>query len=340
MFSLVTYSSRTESNITAVNISNGIFTNRFSILYSIFDLDISYNRPKFDSFTVWNSNGITITDNNTVGTLPYAIFISRNNTIYIPGRNIDGIYIWMNDSINPTKKINTNQQIQFSIFVTSSGHMYTSHDSRPYQISQWMSSETSTSATIAYGDGLCPGIFVDINSTLYCSIYYKNKVLSKPLSSSLNILTIVAGIGVAGNAANMLNDPRGLFVDDNFDLYVADFNNNRIQLFRPGQQNAITVAGNSSLNQTITLNHPIHVVLDIDKYLFIIDQYNHRIVRSGPNGFRCIIGCTGSSGSTADRLHNPTSMAFDSFGNIYVVDEENHRIQKFLRLNKTLSKHL
>ena len=340
MFSLVTYSSQKESNITAVNISNGMFTDHLSILYIVFDLDISYNRPKFDSFTVWNSNGITITDNNTVGTLPYSIFINRNNTIYIPGRNIDGIYIWMNDSINPTKKINTNQQIHFSTFVTSSGHMYTSHDSRPYQISQWMSSETNTSATIAYGDGLCFSVFVDINNTLYCSIYYKHKILSKPLSSSSNILTIVAGIGVAGNAANMLNDPRGLFVDDNFDLYVADWGNHRVQLFRQGQQNAITVAGSRSLNQIITLNHPIHVVLDMDKYLFIVDQFNHRIVRSGPNGFRCIIGCTSSSGSTADRLHNPTSMAFDSFGNIYVVDEQNHRIQKFLRLNKTLSKHL
>ena len=35
---------------------------------------------------------------------------------------------------------------------------------------------------------------------------------------------------------------------------VADWGNHRIQLFRQGQQNAITVAGNSSLNQTITLN--------------------------------------------------------------------------------------
>ena len=78
----------------------------------------------------------------------------------------------------------------------------------------------------------------------------------------------------------------------------------------------------------------------MDKYLFIVDQYNHRIVRSGPNGFCCIIGCTGSSGSALNELNMPTSMAFDSFGNIYVVDEENHRIQKFLRLNNTLSKHL
>ena len=340
MFSLVIYSSRKESNIIAVNISNGIFTDRLSILYIVFDLDISYNQPKFDSFTVWNSNGITITDNNTVGTLPYAIFISRNNTIYIPGRNIDGIYIWMNDSINPTKKINTNRQIQFSIFVTSNGDIYTGSINSPFPINRWLSNETNTSATIAYSDGDSLGIFIDINNTLYFSATDKHKVLSKSLSSSSNILTIVAGTGVAGNAPNMLNRAFGLFVDDNFDLYVADWGNNRVQLFRQGQQNAITVAGSGSLNVTITLNRPIHVVLDMDKYLFIVDQFNNRIVRSGPNGFCCIIGCTGSSGSALNELNWPTSMAFDSFGNIYVVDEENHRIQKFLRLNNTLSKHV
>ena len=138
----------------------------------------------------------------------------------------------------------------------------------------------------------------------------------------------------------MLNVSRGLFVDVNFDLYVADWGNHRIQLFRQGQQNAITVAGSGSLNVTITLNRPIHVVLDMDKYLFIVDQYNHRIVGSNENGFHCIVGCTGSSGSSANTLNKPSSMAFDSFGNIYVVDEFNHRIQKFLRLNNTLSNYL
>jgi len=193
---------------------------------------------------------------------------------------------------------------------------------------------------MAYSDGYSHGIFIDINNTLYFSATNKHKVLSKPLSSSSNILTIVAGTGVAGNAPNMLNNPFGLFVDVNFDLYVADHENNRIQLFRQGQQNAITVAGSGSLNVTITLNRPIHVVLDIEKYLFIVDQWNHRIVGSNENGFHCIVGCTGSSGSFANTLYWSSSMAFDSFGNIYVADEFNHRIQKFLRLNNTLSKYL
>ena len=193
---------------------------------------------------------------------------------------------------------------------------------------------------MAYSDGYSHGIFIDINNTLYFSATSKHKVLSKPLSSSSNILTVVAGTGVAGNAASTLSDPRGLFVDVNFDLYVADWGNNRVQLFRQGQQNAITVAGSGSLNVTITLYRPIHVVLVMEKYLFIVDQYNHRIIGSNEDGFHCIVGCTGSSGSSFNGLNGPSIMAFDSFGNIYVVDESNNRIQKFLRLNNTLSNYL
>ena len=168
----------------------------------------------------------------------------NHNTIYIPGRTTNGIYIWENDNINFTKKINTNQWTQFSIFVTSNGDIYTSSANSPFTINRWLSNETNTSATIAYSDSNSHGIFIDINNTLYFSTDNKHEVLSKSLSSSSNILTIVAGTGVAGNASNMLHNPFGLFVDVNFDLYVADWGNHRIQLFRQGQQNAITVMDN------------------------------------------------------------------------------------------------
>ena len=170
-------------------------------------------------------------------------------------------------------------------------------------------------------------------------IVKKNLFGFKGLTNISNISTIVAGTGCNGNAMNMLDRPHAIFVDINFDLYVADSGNNRIQLFRSGSLDAITVAGAGSINVTLTLNYPSSVILDADKYLFIVDYGNHRIVRSGPYGFYCIVGCTGSSSSESNMLYKPTIMAFDSYGNIYVVDEFNHRIQKFLRLNNTNSKY-
>ena len=134
----------------------------------------------------------------------------------------------------------------------------------------------------------------------------------------------------------MLHNPRGIFVDINFDLYVADCSNNRVQLFQLGQSNALTVAG-STAPGTITLSCPIAIVLDADKYLFIVDAGYNRVVGSGPNGFRCVVGCSGG-GAAANQLNNPWSLSFDSYGNLYVADQGNSRIQKFIVLNKTLGK--
>jgi len=184
-------------------------------------------------------------------------------------------------------------------------------------------------------DQQCFGLFVDIAYNIYCSLRDLNQVVKKHINSISNTLIIVAGSSCSLPTSNVLNRPYGIFVDGNFDLYVADCGNDRIQLFSINQLNGTTVAGSNSTNTTFPLDCPTGVILDADKYLFIVDQSNHRIIGSGPNGFRCIVGCSGSSGSTAEKLLNPTTMVFDSFGNIYVTDTNNNRIQKFVLLNNT-----
>ena len=188
---------------------------------------------------------------------------------------------------------------------------------------------TNTSIAVMYVPQVCQGLFVDINNTIYCSMPNANKVVKRWLNDNSNLSTTVAGTGTSGNSASTLNFPYGIFVDTNLDLYVTDFNNHRIQLFRPGQLNGTTVAGSASMNVTITLNRPTSVILDGDRYLFIVDNTNRRIVGSGPYGFRCIVGCPGGGG-VINQLSNLCALSFDSFGNIYVTDWSTSRIYKFV----------
>jgi hypothetical protein len=148
---------------------------------------------------------------------------------------------------------------------------------------------------------------------------------------------VAAGTGSQGPVFNELNSPRGIFVDVNFDLYVADCFNHRVQLFQSGESNGITVAGSTSPNPTINLNYPTGIVLDAEKYLFIVDSGNNRIVRSSLNGFRCLVGCYGQ-GSQSNRLNGPISLSFDRSGNMFVADQWNSRIQKFQYLESCFGK--
>jgi len=185
----------------------------------------------------------------------------------------------------------------------------------------------------------CVGLFVDITNSVYCSADFQHQVFKKWLGDNVSVMTSVAGTGSNGSAANQLYNPNGIFVDTNFDLYVADWRNNRIQLFRLRQSKGITVAGNTSEKQTIALYRPSNIILDANKYLFITDSNNNRIIGSDEKGFRCIVGCTGSSGSNFDQLSIPRSIAFDTSGNLYVVDRNNSRIQKFILSTNSCCKY-
>ncbi len=243
----------------------------------------------------------------------------------------DRIQIWFNNSINPTRTIGGGFSSPYAIFVTTNGDIYIDNGQWNGQVDKW-ALNTSISVPVMNVRSACYGLFVDINNILYCSMHDRHQIVTQSLNSDSNMITIVAGTYCSGSTSNALYNPYGIFVNTNFDLYVADCGNNRIQLFQSGQLNAITVSGN------ILLSCPTDVVLDADDYLFIVDQGNNRIVRLGPNGFQCLVGCYGS-GLASNTLYSPQSMAFDSYGNIFVTDSNNNRVQKFILLNTTNSKY-
>jgi hypothetical protein len=71
-------------------------------------------------------------------------------------------------------------------------------------------------------------------------------VVKKHLNDNSTVTTIAASTSTFGDAENLLWLPTGIFVDVNSDLYVADYGNHRIQLFKFGQLNGSTVAGSKS----------------------------------------------------------------------------------------------
>lgn len=298
-------------------------------------LVLSYNEPQFCPDAMWHPNASTFVSNDTVGLLPYGIFINGINTLYTVSRSKNQIFTWFQgaNSSTPTRTISSDLNNSLSIFVTLLGDIYVDNGFSKNVVIKW-TSDFMNSNTVMKVNGSCYGLFVDINDTIYCSLADHHQVLKLLTNNSINETKIAAGNGSSGSSLDLLNSPRGIFVTTNFELYIADCNNNRIQLFSVGQLNGTTVSENT------TLNCPTGVLLDKDKYLFIVDSENHRILRSHVNGFHCIVGCLQKNGSSVDQLNNPQSMSFDSYGNIYVTDRNNNRIQKFKLIANFCSKFM
>lgn len=294
---------------------------------------MSYNQPKFSAYASWSGNAITFANTSTVGALPYGIFVDINNTVYVADRANSRIQVWSEGSTMPTRTITGGLGYPFSIFATANGDIYVDNGNINQRVDKWaLDRNTSTSAM--YVKQECYGLFVDINNNLYCSMYTVHQVVTKSLNSNSSLWTVAAGTDCSGSTMNQLLYPRGIFVDTNLNLYVADCGNNRVQLFPAGEVTAETVAGSSAAG-TISLYCPSGVILDGNGYIFIVDSYNHRIVASGPTGFRCVVGCSGVAGSSSSQLIYPSSLSFDSYGNIFVTDRDNNRIQKFILLPNT-----
>mgnify|MGYP001033874273 CR=1 FL=1 len=231
----------------------------------------SFNQPRFRTNATWNSIATTFANQTFVGTQPFAIFVNLNNSIYIPNRQTGEIHIWQNENdLNPTKTISGSLSDPLSLFVTTNGDIYVDNGQYNGRVDKWIV-ENETWISVMNVTSPCFGLFIDIYENLYCSMFYNHRVDKK---WSNGTTTIVAGTGVRGSESDMLTTPWGIFVDINLDLYVADWGNSRIQLFRLNQRNGITVAGYGSVNVTIKLRYPTGIVLlrVINIFLLLIKE--------------------------------------------------------------------
>jgi hypothetical protein len=266
---------------------------------------------------------------------PYGIFVSSDNTVYVTTQNSDSIQIWLEGNITRKKNISNNLSDPMSLFVTTSGDIYVNYESGSDQVHKWTLNATECTVIMNIPKN-CAGLFIDVNNFLYCSTRNHHAVVRRCLKNGINSptpTTVVGSRGTLGSAPSQLNYPHGIFVDGNLTLYVADHGNNRIQRFRPEQNNGETVMGNNE-----KLNGPTAIVLDANNYLYVVDSGNHRIVVSEPSGFRCLVGCSGP-GLASNQLSSPWALSFDSHGNLFVTDTNNSRIQKFVLATNSCCKY-
>ncbi|CAF3355556.1 unnamed protein product [Rotaria socialis] len=123
------------------------------------------------------------------------------------------------------------------LFVDRDHSVYVS-DNRNHRVMKWVEGAKEgivVAGGQGYGDALAQlhfpyGIFVDTLGTLYVADMYNHRIIRWTQGDKKQGTVIVGGNGY-GAEANQFNYPIGLSFDRHGNLYVADYNNHRVQRF-------------------------------------------------------------------------------------------------------------
>ncbi|CAF1268701.1 unnamed protein product [Rotaria sordida] len=135
----------------------------------------------------------------------------------------------------------------------------------------------------------------------------------------------VAG-GVKGNLSDQLDGPEGIFVYKPLNrLYVADFNNQRIQVFLLNQSSrtAVTVASNVTFPSNVYVDDDGNSEPTVYAALYKSDRVNQWV-----NGSKEAVQLGGECRSC-------TGIAVDNEKNVYMSEPTRHRVLKWSRRTNT-----
>ena len=130
-----------------------------------------------------------------------------------------------------------------------------------------------------------------------------------------------AGGNDAGNALNQLSGPYDISSDASYNIYVADYGNNRIVKWSPNASEGVEIISSVQAKRIFVDNSGnIYVSSGSDVYKYTLSDGSYtKSTVAGGNG----------SGSSLNQLNNPFGIDVDSSGNIYVADKNNHRVVKW-----------
>ena len=208
-------------------------------------------------------------------------------------------------------------------------------------------------ATAAELDGPS-GIVLDKAGNIYFADYTNNVI--RKVTKSTGIISNVAGNGYLATTnsgaysgdggpatAAELNEPGDIAFDTIGNLYITDYNNNRIRMVNTSGVIS-TIAGNGTKSfsgdggqaTAAELNQPEGIVIDHAGNIYIADAANSRVRKIiASTGIittfagNATYGYSGDGGpATAAELDYPCGLAFDNSNNLFIADYFNNRIRK------------
>ena len=153
-------------------------------------------------------------------------------------------------------------------------------------------------------------------------------------------MNLKGGFADGTGAAARFQSPKGLAVDSNDNVYVADSGNSTIRKITSAGV-VTTFAGTAGqhgsadgISAAARFQYPAGIAVDLNGNAYVSDTYNHTIRKITAGGVvTTLAGTAGQIGSAdgtsaAARFKFPSGIATDSGGSVYVADWGNSSIRK------------
>lgn len=190
------------------------------------------------------------------------------------------------------------------------------------------------------------GVIIDLSGNILISDSGNHRI--RKIDASTKKITTIAGTGESGFSGDTgsaidakLRNPVGLKLDSLGNIYIADYENNRIRKIDASTKKITTIAGtgqaSSSGDDDLALNAkvngPYQLSLDVQGNIYIVETSSNNIRKiTVSTGKITKVAGTGSPGYTLGLAKNaqfnyPHGIAISSNGKIFVSDTNNHRIR-------------
>lgn len=217
------------------------------------------------------------------------------------------------------------------IYITNNDTLYVC-DHHNYRVQKWPKGATTgirivntVNKTFDHPEG----ITFDKNGYMYITGHDYQRVL-RFFPDFPNGTTVAGQAGTTGSTDYLLNDPLGMDVDDNLNLYIAERENKRVMKWAP-----------SAASGTVMINAGLKL------YGLLLSLYtSNQVYVSSEDSNAVYLWTFGSTtpavtlnivNSSTTALNKPRGIKYDIYGNLYVADKENDRVVMFCA-NRTVGR--